>query len=151
MDTKSNSHRIGPFFNPIFSKCLPVSMQCVMYPSPIGPSHLATGRGGGEGQVCTMYVTCNMVRPIWQQDVGAEKGKYYAVNFPLRDGVDDESYEMIFKPVMAKVCSFLLLHSLSLSPSSFFPRQYCYLKHLLYKGGSIYKYSRMPVQWASMY
>ncbi|CAI8013212.1 Histone deacetylase 2, partial [Geodia barretti] len=37
------------------------------------------------------------------KDVGAEKGKYYAVNFPLRDGVDDESYEMIFKPVMAKV------------------------------------------------
>ena len=44
-----------------------------------------------------------MVHPISQQDVGAEKGKYYAVNFPLRDGVDDESYEMIFKPVMAKV------------------------------------------------
>lgn len=37
------------------------------------------------------------------QDVGAEKGKYYAVNFPLRDGIDDESYEMIFKPVMSKV------------------------------------------------
>ena len=46
--------------------------------------------------VMTSYdITC--------QDVGAEKGKYYAVNFPLRDGVDDESYEMIFKPVMAKV------------------------------------------------
>ena len=39
---------------------------------------------------------------FWQ-DVGAEKGKYYAVNFPLRDGIDDESYEMIFKPVMSKV------------------------------------------------
>lgn len=37
------------------------------------------------------------------KDVGAEKGKYYAVNFPLRDGIDDESYEMIFKPVMSKV------------------------------------------------
>ena len=37
------------------------------------------------------------------QDVGAEKGKYYAVNFPLRDGIDDEAYEMIFKPVMSKV------------------------------------------------
>ena len=32
--------------------------------------------------------------------IGAEKGKYYAVNFPLRDGIDDE---MIFKPVMSKV------------------------------------------------
>ena len=38
-----------------------------------------------------------------KQDVGAEKGKYYAVNFPLRDGIDDEAYEMIFKPVMSKV------------------------------------------------
>ncbi|XP_041716714.1 histone deacetylase 2 isoform X2 [Coregonus clupeaformis] len=37
------------------------------------------------------------------RDIGAGKGKYYAVNFPLRDGVDDESYEQIFKPVMARV------------------------------------------------
>ncbi|CAF93492.1 unnamed protein product [Tetraodon nigroviridis] len=37
------------------------------------------------------------------RDIGAGKGKYYAVNFPLRDGIDDESYEHIFKPVMAKV------------------------------------------------
>ena len=33
------------------------------------------------------------------QDIGAGKGKYYAVNFPLRDGIDDESYEQIFQPV----------------------------------------------------
>jgi len=33
------------------------------------------------------------------QDIGAGKGKYYAVNFPLRDGIDDESYEQIFNPV----------------------------------------------------
>ena len=37
------------------------------------------------------------------KDIGAERGKYYAVNFPLRDGIDDESYQMIFKPVMSKV------------------------------------------------
>uniref|UniRef100_A0AAZ3SBC3 Histone deacetylase 1 n=1 Tax=Oncorhynchus tshawytscha TaxID=74940 RepID=A0AAZ3SBC3_ONCTS len=36
-------------------------------------------------------------------DIGAGKGKYYAVNYPLRDGIDDESYEAIFRPVMAKV------------------------------------------------
>ena len=36
------------------------------------------------------------------QDIGAGKGKYYAVNFPLRDGIDDESYEQIFQPVNAK-------------------------------------------------
>ena len=37
---------------------------------------------------------------LFTQDIGAGKGKYYAVNFPLRDGIDDESYESIFKPVM---------------------------------------------------
>lgn len=37
------------------------------------------------------------------RDIGAGKGKYYAVNFPLRDGIDDDSYESIFKPVMTKV------------------------------------------------
>ncbi|XP_022102294.1 histone deacetylase 1-like [Acanthaster planci] len=37
------------------------------------------------------------------RDIGAGKGKYYAVNFPLRDGIDDESYEHIFKPIMSKV------------------------------------------------
>ncbi|NWS42826.1 HDAC2 deacetylase, partial [Probosciger aterrimus] len=26
------------------------------------------------------------------RDIGAGKGKYYAVNFPMRDGIDDESY-----------------------------------------------------------
>ena len=33
------------------------------------------------------------------QDIGAGKGKYYAVNFPLRDGIDDDSYEQVFRPV----------------------------------------------------
>ncbi|KAI3363867.1 hypothetical protein L3Q82_001218 [Scortum barcoo] len=43
------------------------------------------------------------LRSMTVLDIGAGKGKYYAVNFPLRDGIDDESYEQIFKPVMAKV------------------------------------------------
>ncbi|KAH7646440.1 histone deacetylase 1-like [Dermatophagoides farinae] len=37
------------------------------------------------------------------RDIGAGKGKYYAVNFPLRDGIDDEAYEGIFKPLISKV------------------------------------------------
>jgi histone deacetylase 1/2 len=37
------------------------------------------------------------------RDIGAQKGKYYSVNFPLRDGIDDESYENIFKPIIQKV------------------------------------------------
>jgi histone deacetylase 1/2 len=37
------------------------------------------------------------------RDIGAGKGKYYAVNFPLRDGIDDDCYEQVFKPVVTKV------------------------------------------------
>lgn len=37
------------------------------------------------------------------RDIGAGKGKYYAVNFPLRDGIDDDSYESIFMPILTKV------------------------------------------------
>jgi hypothetical protein len=36
------------------------------------------------------------------QDVGQHRGKYYSVNVPLKDGIDDESYNLLFKPVMAK-------------------------------------------------
>lgn len=32
-------------------------------------------------------------------DTGKGKGKGYAVNFPLKDGIDDESYRSIFRPV----------------------------------------------------
>eukprot|EP00823_Brevimastigomonas_motovehiculus_P006427 TRINITY_DN5316_c0_g1_i1.p1 TRINITY_DN5316_c0_g1~~TRINITY_DN5316_c0_g1_i1.p1 ORF type:complete len:518 (+),score=143.97 TRINITY_DN5316_c0_g1_i1:58-1611(+) len=37
------------------------------------------------------------------KDTGAQKGKHYAVNFPLTDGIDDKTYASIFKPVMTKV------------------------------------------------
>lgn len=30
------------------------------------------------------------------KDVGASLGKYYALNFPLRDGIDDDTYEVSF-------------------------------------------------------
>ncbi|CAD5163205.1 histone deacetylase 1-like [Musa acuminata AAA Group] len=36
-------------------------------------------------------------------DNGYGKGKYYAVNVPLNDGIDDESYHYLFKPIIAKV------------------------------------------------
>lgn len=38
---------------------------------------------------------------IW--DKGSGPGEYYAVNFPLKDGIDDESYEGVFQPVIEKV------------------------------------------------
>lgn len=40
------------------------------------------------------------------RDIGAGKGKHYALNFPLRDGMDDQCYERIFKPVINKVMEF---------------------------------------------
>ena len=37
------------------------------------------------------------------RDVGYGRGKYYSVNVPLRDGIDDESYSSIFEPVIGHV------------------------------------------------
>jgi len=34
-------------------------------------------------------------------DVGTGKGRNYSINFPLKDGMDDDSYrEYVFKPVI---------------------------------------------------
>ena len=47
------------------------------------------------------------------RDIGAGKGKYYAVNFPMRDGIEDESYQNTFVPIISKgiqfASSFLLV------------------------------------------
>lgn len=42
------------------------------------------------------------------QDVGIGKGKHYALNFPLRDGISDENYKSVFEPVSntAEQCQF---------------------------------------------
>ncbi|KAF9452528.1 hypothetical protein P691DRAFT_804266 [Macrolepiota fuliginosa MF-IS2] len=37
------------------------------------------------------------------RDVGVMKGKYYALNFPLRDGISDENYKSVFEPVIRQV------------------------------------------------
>jgi len=37
------------------------------------------------------------------KDVGHGDGRNYALNFPLNEGIDDESYESIFKPIVQKV------------------------------------------------
>ncbi|KAH7681911.1 Histone deacetylase family protein [Dioscorea alata] len=37
------------------------------------------------------------------RDVGYGKGKYYSLNVPLDDGIDDESYQSLFKPLIGKV------------------------------------------------
>ena len=50
-------------------------------------------------QVQQVFLETDSFFLVSDQDIGAGKGKYYAVNFPLRDGIDDDSYESIFKPV----------------------------------------------------
>ncbi|KAL2346001.1 hypothetical protein Fmac_000001 [Flemingia macrophylla] len=37
------------------------------------------------------------------RDIGYGKGKYYSLNVPLDDGIDDESYHFLFKPLIGKV------------------------------------------------
>ncbi|OBT97974.1 histone deacetylase [Pseudogymnoascus verrucosus] len=40
------------------------------------------------------------------RDIGVGQGKNYAVNFPLRDGIDDASYKSIFEPVISAVMQY---------------------------------------------
>lgn len=37
------------------------------------------------------------------RDIGHGNGKYYSLNVPLNDGIDDESYQFLFKPIISKV------------------------------------------------
>src|SRR5882762_782016 len=36
-------------------------------------------------------------------DIGVGKGKGYSLNFPLLDGMDDASFELVFKSIISKV------------------------------------------------
>lgn len=36
-------------------------------------------------------------------DIGLGRGRYYSVNVPLREGMDDASYEQLFKPIITSV------------------------------------------------
>lgn len=36
-------------------------------------------------------------------DVGEKNGRYYSVNVPLKDGVDDNTFKQLFQPIMSKV------------------------------------------------
>eukprot|EP00741_Cyanophora_paradoxa_P008400 tig00001307_g8127.t1 len=69
------------------------------------------GDGVEEAFYCTDRVMCLSFHKFGDfffpgtgdvTDVGAQKGKFYSVNFPLKDGITDEMYEHIFRPVVAK-------------------------------------------------
>ncbi|KAK0754341.1 histone deacetylase RPD3-like protein [Schizothecium vesticola] len=40
------------------------------------------------------------------RDIGIGQGKHYAVNFPLRDGIDDTAYQTIFEPTISAVMEY---------------------------------------------
>eukprot|EP00485_Elphidium_margaritaceum_P010085 CAMPEP_0202691584 /NCGR_PEP_ID=MMETSP1385-20130828/6254_1 /ASSEMBLY_ACC=CAM_ASM_000861 /TAXON_ID=933848 /ORGANISM="Elphidium margaritaceum" /LENGTH=686 /DNA_ID=CAMNT_0049347013 /DNA_START=33 /DNA_END=2093 /DNA_ORIENTATION=- len=40
------------------------------------------------------------------EDCGVFDGKYYAINVPLNEGMNDESYEYVFKPVLKKIVDY---------------------------------------------
>lgn len=54
------------------------------------------------------------------EDLGARAGRGYAVNVPLKDGIDDEMYEEIFKKVGShtKAESALLFSGYGSGPES---------------------------------
>ena len=37
------------------------------------------------------------------RDIGYGKGENTSINFPLRDGMDDESYRTVFRPVIGRI------------------------------------------------
>ena len=37
------------------------------------------------------------------KDIGTDSGKYYSVNVPLDEGMDDDSFQYIFRPVIASI------------------------------------------------
>ncbi|KAF9619422.1 hypothetical protein IFM89_006997 [Coptis chinensis] len=37
------------------------------------------------------------------EEIGVGDGKYYSVNVPLNDGIDDESFQGLFQPIIQKV------------------------------------------------
>lgn len=53
------------------------------------------------GDYCAVNAPCRLASLMraYPPDPLAGKGKYYAVNVPLRDGITDESYATVFKPV----------------------------------------------------
>jgi len=55
--------------------------------------------GTGELRVSVLANFKTFPYDLPSQDIGFGKGKYYSLNFPLRDGINDENYKSVFEPV----------------------------------------------------
>jgi len=40
------------------------------------------------------------------EDCGVLNGKYYSINVPLKEGINDESYEYLFKPILNRIIDY---------------------------------------------
>ena len=46
-----------------------------------------------------LYMMVNLISGTMYEQ-GHESGKYFSVNVPLREGIDDRNYQQVFKPVI---------------------------------------------------
>ena len=53
--------------------------------------------------VSTRSLTRGMQGTGDYRDIGYGKGENTSINFPLRDGMDDESYRTVFRPVIGRI------------------------------------------------
>ena len=47
-------------------------------------------------------------------DIGIGDGKHYSINVPLKEGMNDESYEIIFKPIIKNLINWFRPHAILL-------------------------------------
>jgi histone deacetylase 1/2 len=49
-----------------------------------------------------------------RDDIGIGRGKHYAVNVPLKDGMDDASYHQLFRPIVQRLVEWYRPHAIML-------------------------------------
>jgi hypothetical protein len=87
-------YEIGQFFLEFFSQIK--SFLIANTENGTSFSNCFPGSGAGNGKCVS---NCS-------PGSGAGNGKCYSVNVPLKEGMDDLSYELIFQPIMRQVRKF---------------------------------------------
>lgn len=54
----------------------------------------------GTGELKVMSNRQKISKNLYFKDVGAGRGRFYSVNVPLKDGMTDEAYQLIYEPVI---------------------------------------------------
>lgn len=88
-------HKYGDFFPGTGNQCRWLCRSC--------PSYQVTAmyaRAQGFASLLNL-LRCRSAGAL--NDTGTNGGKNYSVNMPLQEGMDDDSYRLVFEPVMRKV------------------------------------------------